>query len=610
MNAPEALRAPPGFLRPIVLLVWGALFLFAAAALIGGVLQNFSTYRYVQAPFAEIGLSAQNDVDTEGERGVTVTSTPNVAAVAEIPDRTWLTSIDGVALTPDQDVREVAAMITGPIGETVEIGFDDGAGGAQVVALERSEASRLLVQPSFSGFLQQYVLPFIELLAGFGCLIVSALLMRRLNRDPVAILMAYGLTGLVLMGPGPYAFIGWFLTAPSTAADVGNILTYTLAFIPIAMALPAFPDGVYEPRWTGWFKWIAPLAGVLIIAGFATDTLPFLATSAVLAVLILLSAFAVLFRFRRMEPGTDKQKLKWVAAGFVFGLPAIIISETLVNSPLVSPFGFSAGASPAEVGILFLAAALRSVGALAIAIGMGMALLGIRLNDADGAFSRSAGYALITLVVGAIWAGMTTALTKGLGATFGPASAAGISSAVAAAVFVPTREKILNWTEQKFQPALVKMRKLPSKLSPFKHDHDPAELARGVLLAVANGVNASSAALVETTGEEPRVLGAYEMTEEEVLADFNSDTEGDSVFGLRVEFEDILGPVGSLLIGPRSDGASYNSDEREAVGLIVAPLSEALRATMRRARRNAEFATLLTQVDARIARLETMRDAV
>jgi len=155
----------------------------------------------------------------------------------------------------------------------------------------------------------------------------------------------------------------------------------------------------------------------------------------------------------------------------------------------------------------------------------------------------------------------------------------------------------------------VKMRGLPAKLLPWRSDHDPADVAKGTLLAIVNGVQASSAALVLDDEGEPRVLATYEVEEHISLADIGQDDPEARAFPVHLKLDDLVGPIGFLLIGPRSDGASYNSDEKAAMKLVAGPLAEVLRATSRRAHRNHALAEMLTAVDARVARLEALKAA-
>ena len=63
---------------------------------------------------------------------------------------------------------------------------------------------------------------------------------------------------------------------------------------------------------------------------------------------------------------------------------------------------------------------------------------------------------------------------------------------------------------------------------------------------------------------------------------------------------DHLGVVATLLLGRRSDGASYSKDEKAAIGQITEPLADALRAAARRAERYAA-------IDERFAAVEAAR---
>jgi hypothetical protein len=303
-----------------------------------------------------------------------------------------------------------------------------------------------------------------------------------------------------------------------------------------------------------------------------------------------------------MPPGLEKQKVKWAALGLIFGLLAIAFADIVrQNVSLDGPEG---------VGLEVAFDLVRSIGTVAIPFGILMSLMEIRLNDADRVIGRSAGYAMITLLIGAIWAASTNWISASIGSQMSPAAAAGISAMVAAAIFVPTRERILKWTEGLLQPAMVKLRSLPAKILPWREDHTPADVARGTLLAIVNGIHAISAALVLTEEGGDKVIATYETTADLVMEDLARDATEQRAFPMHVRLVDLCGPVGSLLIGPRSDGASYRSDEKDAIALVAGPLAEVLRATSRRAGRELALTRMLTSVDARIARLETLRASV
>ncbi len=64
--------------------------------------------------------------------------------------------------------------------------------------------------------------------------------------------------------------------------------------------------------------------------------------------------------------------------------------------------------------------------------------------------------------------------------------------------------------------------------------------------------------------------------------------------------EDDDGPIGLLMLGPRSDGNRYNRSEREALDEVLTPIAEALRFSRRRSQ-----AEIIRSFEARLAQLET-----
>lgn len=603
LAAPEHLQLPQGLIRRLILPIWGVLLAFAICAQVVGTWRAYHQVYNIHGVFADLGFRGR--IGSEGQ--LEVQPTPNVGQVAAIAEGAWIYAINGTRFYNAPEER-YAELLSGSEGSYVAVTFVDREN--TVVRnhyLVRSAVHRAQTQ-RFSDWLMDIVLiPFLGLLAAGLGLYGSYLLVRRRSNDPVAVILAVGLVGLVLTGDQPPLFLFWAFNNVAVAGEI-YLLAYVLAFVPLAVALPAFPNGRYEPRWSAWLAILGPPVGVSIFAASLIQNLHpavrVLFSYYLLVPLVLAALVAAAVRFKKTPRGHEKQQLKWAFVGFVFGLAAVIAGEVLLASPLVRE-------GSASFGLWVAAVILRAVGSILIPLGVVMSVLELRLNDADSAIGRSAGYALITLLIGAVWAGSTTWINKLLGDTVAPAVATGISTMLAAAIFVPTRERIMKWMEKKFQPALVKLRGLPARLGPWRHDHDPAELARGTLLAIVNGVQASSAALVLTLAQGHQVLAMYETTEDDVLRELGFEAAlEERAFPLRLNLDDLLGPVGVLLIGPRTDGASYTSDERSAVALIKGPLAEALRATSRRANRNQVLAEMLTSVDARVARLETIRGAV
>lgn len=600
---PQQLRAPRGLIRALLTPIWALLLLLAAVTQVGGTGKIIFDYYHYTPRFAQLGLISYGRWFVGGA--------PGIRATSAILPRSILIAVDGRPVTNGTSYEALSDMLDGSIGSSASLDFilRDGHDTPRHLDLLRTEENQRVAAPRWRFITNQIVLPLLGLLAaGFG-LFVSIMMWKKRD-DPVAPLLAFGLVGLVLSGDATYLYLEWAIPNSAIAALLSSSAAL-FAFALLNVAMPAFPDGRYRPGWGGWIalgsSLIAALSFGLSLYLFdaSKQDYPVLvwvyrSVAWMFAALTLAAIAAAAVRFRATPPGLEKQKVKWAALGLVFGLLAIAFADTVEH--IVTLDG------PTEVVIRAALDLLSAVGCVAIPLGILMSLLEIRLNDADRMIGRSAGYAIITLLIGAIWATSTNWINGAIGnQTSSPAAAAGISAMVAAAIFVPTRERILKWTERLLQPALVRLRTLPAKILPWREDHTPADVARGTLLAIVNGIHATSAALVLSEECGDKVIATYEVTADLVMEELARDEADQTMFPMKVGLVDLCGPVGFLLIGRRDDGASYRSDEKDAVALVAGPLAEVLRATSRRASRALVLTEILTSVDARIARLEALR---
>ena len=81
----------------------------------------------------------------------------------------------------------------------------------------------------------------------------------------------------------------------------------------------------------------------------------------------------------------------------------------------------------------------------------------------------------------------------------------------------------------------------------------------------------------------------------------------DARFAMRLPLEDEDGPIGLLLVGPRSDLNRYNAAQLRGLNELAEPLAEALRAAMKRAQHAETMHRQLGSVEERLARLEQSR---
>ena len=74
--------------------------------------------------------------------------------------------------------------------------------------------------------------------------------------------------------------------------------------------------------------------------------------------------------------------------------------------------------------------------------------------------------------------------------------------------------------------------------------------------------------------------------------------------GVFMPLEDEDGPIGQLLVGPRSDFNRYNAAQLDGLKALVEPLAESLRAALKRAQQAEGLQLKLGTVEERLARLE------
>lgn len=482
------------------------------------------------------------------------------------------------------------------------------------VDLERSPAARNTVLGSVE-IKRRWVLKAIEW-AIAALLIASAIFLWWKKRRELVNVLAASAIAIMAGRVGTWVVSTGLAGASITSFNIVQDLGIGL-FI---LTLPALPDGRYRPwaaRWIMLGGLYVFLSGLVLAAlnqlPLMLFTVPppgfYVAWNAVYRLgkyaepaLLLVAIGLAILKLRATPKGPERQQAKFIGLGLVAGFVAVAAGYAW-------NFAWSWLELNSLAGIVIgdLAAILKNLGPLLIMLGVIASQLRYRLNDADAFISRTAAYGVVTAVIATLWGSLTTWTTAALAAIGGSASATGISTVLAAVVFVPARKRVLDWTEMKFQPALVRMRGLPAKILSLAHDHDPAEIANAALRATVRGIGASHGAIALAEGKDFVIIANRDIGEAEVaefLARDGEPCEVSLTFPVRIELSDLVGPVGVLLLGPRSDGAGYSSDEKGALELIRGPLSEALRATARRASRNGAIASMLANMEGRIGAME------
>jgi len=426
-------------------------------------------------------------------------------------------------------------------------------------------ARRMYIAPAF--------LKFIDLLhvVTYPFLLVAAwFLHRRQARDPVSSILSLAI--LLTMGAEmPSAdFLMNFAGVPRPI----QAFLYDLGNICLLGGILLFPHGKLSRRL------VALIAALPILFFLHGDTYR------ALFVLFMLSAVLMMVSCLRKAGDNElRQQIKWALFGFS-GYALFLATSFLCD--MIKP---QASSFATQIILEMIAGLSVGLAFLTIQLGLLIALVRYRLYDAEFFISRSATFAAITLILGAIVAGVIQFLGTFIQNTFGSnagAGAAGIGAAIATVTISPIYERINRWMEQRFQKKLIELKaNLPELMRDLRETVTLPELLHEVLMRVRNGVQTVRAAVVvEGVVKEVSDTDAQEV--DAWMGTFNKDPEKklcdshDSVFRIRVPLcaHDQL-CLGWLLLGPRPDGTSLRDDERDTLVEIADPIARAIRIVMR-----------------------------
>lgn len=574
------------WLRPLWLLV----FAFAMIADVGAIAYVLHDAYENDPVFAELGLSSDVDYDGAFALGPPV---GRESAAKGIREGSRIVAVDGAPLPPKAGVERVAARLREAAGPVVRVRIQDPAGRVSDHRLTRSpvhaeEASRGQV-------LSRDARIFIRLIASttacLTLLLCAVTLFIRRPRDPVALLFSFAFMGMAATIDPPLMM--WMALGLSNLGDILSSAWWLL----LVAALAAFPDGRFTPPWLRWVVFVAAPLSVFISLESIDPNLQTAVSVLIPLALLLMQAF----RYRRLPAGIERQQIKWAGFGFAAGLVLVGLAVALTN--FMPPEGT---AQRAPFGLFVVS--LFSFGFVLMPLGLMVSLVRYRLWEADAVISRSAAYAIVTVIVGIVWAASADLVKMVVSAVLGEQNvtvATTVSAILAAGVFAPTQSVVLGWTKRHFGKDADRLRGLAARLAVWRATESAPEIGMRALAIVAESVHADSAAILALTPTGRELVAARDIEGPEALAEPGAVDEGDPRFPIMLPLEDEDGPVGTLLIGRRSDGNRYNRDEREAVAAIAEPLAEALRAARSRTEREEGMQQkIISAVEERLARLE------
>lgn len=437
----------------------------------------------------------------------------------------------------------------------------------------------------------------IDLLPPALLVATAVLLFLRRGQDSVAALLSLS---FLMMSAAFFASEGFF-----RAIELGWVRDFFAhaGRALLMLVLLTFPDGRFSPRWS------APVALALVMWAPVAFFRPWPLSVEYFGYLgfLGLSVLSIAIPYRRLPGGLERQQVRWVLFGFAAGTVLLAVAT------IVSLLPGGASAPGAKSWTALAAQSLAALGMASFALGLIVSLLRYRLYDAEAAISRSAGYALLTLLLGATFAVSARSLEY-LVETYLGREAGGLPGAIAAGLalllIAPLNDRVLGWAERRFNKGLVALRQdLPECMADLRETGELDELVDEVLDRVAAGVRASRAALLIGT-----VVATRNTSKAEVRAWVKDAAPDDAAASLDCRRADPLfpmriplrvrhargKPLGWLLLGPRPDGSFYGRDERDALAGIADPVARALQIVLRREAREARTEARLAALEARL----------
>lgn len=567
MSPPIRLRPISGRLVPLVRLLWFLAFFLSVAAVVLGTVHALKE-AYEIRPVMR-ALSLDYDVEDDGHISLKVASKGDA--------KFTLAAINGAPV--DRDIRngELAKRL-GAASPSVTLDLKDERGKVVRLVQQRSTAP-LSESAQHSRDLRVLTRLTSGLFACSVLLLCSVLLALRRPSDPVAMLFAFAFAGLASIIDPPLAM--WMAHGWPLPYTLVSIVWFYLMLI----ALAVFPDGIFVPR---FYRWLFVVGIPPAIFVSVTSKYPNL--QAVVAFALLFGVLAAQFRrYRRAGAGIERQQIKWAAFGFAAGLFLVAVAIALLPFLPTDP-------NKANVILNIVIMLFFSCGMAILPLGLLIALTRFRLWEADTVITRSAAYAVVTLIVGVVWAASSDLVKLVIEEIIGRQSEAGattVGAVIAAGIFSPTQSLVLGWTRKRFGGPVDQMKSAAARLKTWGLTEPPAEVATRALAIIDSVIHPTASAIV-----------LDEALSREMVAARNASSPTDPHLVEHLAIADDESPVGELLLGRRSDGNRYNGEQFEALDAIIPALAEALRVSRSHHSRENEMQHRLDEMAARLAQLE------
>ena len=567
--------------------LWFLALAFAVVVDIGGAVFAVREVYRIEPQFARLTLSSEIELDGS----VTVSTIEGLTGVSAIVPSSRITAIDGRAVAPDTPSWELAALLRTSDGKVRSLTIAAPDGRSTTYRIAAGDYPARLAHPAAldvgTRLTIRLVLSLLACVTLIGC---AVLLFLRRPRDPVALLFSFAFLILAAVIDPPLRM--WTAAAMGQLYDVYSTLGWGFLVIGIA----AFPDGKFTPPPVRYVLLAAPLLAVPL----AIDEIPVLLGGLLAFGLPLFLLVCHVIKYRRFEPGIERQQVKWAAFGFGSGL-LLLTASFVLYAATETPTGLSSVLASVVFLVLF------NFGFMAMALGLLVSLLRFRLWEADAVIGRSAISAAVTLMVGVLWTLSMDLVKMAVEWALGEENttvATVVGGIIAAGIFAPTQALAMRWAKRRLEGDERRIEKLIAKLHAWRATESPGEIGVRTLSALHAAVHCSAAAVLVDGPRGPTLLASRDVEQADALSAPGYDPAKDARFAMRLPLEDEDGPIGLLLVGPRSDLNRYNAAQLRGLGNLTEPLAEALRAALKRAHHAETVHLKLGSVEERLARLE------
>lgn len=328
---------------------------------------------------------------------------------------------------------------------------------------------------------------------------------------------------------------------------------------------------------------------------------------------MIIGVLSMVRRLHKTDSSEQRQQIRWA----LLGISAYAVLRCI--SIMCDTLKWSTDSFGHQLLVEMSAGISFALAVLLLQIGLLIALLRYRLYDAEIMISRSANFALITLIIVAVFAGLADGLKQIIYNYYGTNNSEGpviIAAAISTVLVNPIQQRIQQWSEKRFQKNLFLLREdLPGNIRDMRETASLSEMLDEILVQVDRGVRAVRAAMLVNGC----ILSVRGLTVEEAEAwrtstfaqDFKRDMcePSDRLFPIRVPLipsADKEEPIGYLLVGQRPDGSIPSHEEQKALREVSEEIARAIRTVIRREARETEVAEMIADNSRRIEALEAL----